>query len=60
MHSYVALPLITKAVGGDLVAHLAVHEDAQLALIFDFEELLGAILGEADLRRALELIQSRS
>jgi hypothetical protein len=38
--SYVALPLITQAVGGDLVAHALLHKDTQLAVIFDFDKFL--------------------
>lgn len=40
---YVSLPLITKAIGWDFVAHALVHEDTELALIFDLNELLRAI-----------------
>jgi len=36
----ITLPLITKTVGWDFIAHTLVHEDAQLALIFNFEKLL--------------------
>jgi len=36
----ITLPLITKTVGWDFIAHTLVHEDAQLALIFDFDKLL--------------------
>lgn len=42
----VSLPLITDAVTGDLLAHTALHEDAETALIFDFDELLRAVGGE--------------
>lgn len=33
------------AVGCDLGTHAAVHEDTQLALVFDFNKFLGAIGG---------------
>jgi len=39
----VSLPLITDTVAGHLLAHTALHEDAQAALIFDFDELLRAV-----------------
>jgi hypothetical protein len=41
----VTLPLITDRVTGDLLAHTAVHEDAETALILDLDELLGAVGG---------------
>lgn len=44
----VALELVADAVAGDLVAHTAVHEDAELALVFDLDQLLGAIVGVRD------------
>lgn len=31
------------AVAGDFSAHAAVHEDAEFAIIFDLDELLGSI-----------------
>jgi len=39
----VTLELITDAVAGNLVSHAALHEDAELALIFDLDQLLGAV-----------------
>jgi hypothetical protein len=39
----VSLELISNAVTWDLSAHSLVHEDTELALIFDFDELLAAI-----------------
>lgn len=39
----VALPLITETVSGNFVAHTLLHEDAQLALIVNLEELLRPI-----------------
>jgi len=41
----VSLELVADAVGRDLVAHTAVHEDTQLALIIDLNQLLSAIGG---------------
>jgi hypothetical protein len=41
--SYIALPFITQAVGGDLIAHTLLHEDAQLAVIFDLDQFLGPV-----------------
>lgn len=41
----VALELVADAVTGDLVAHTAVHEDAELALVFNLDQLLSAIVG---------------
>lgn len=42
---HVARELGAYAVGSDLGPHAAVHEHAELALIFDFNEFLGAIGG---------------
>lgn len=39
----VALELVTDGVARDFLTHAAVHEDAELTLIFDLDELLGAI-----------------
>ena len=39
----VSLELVADGVSGDLVAHTAVHEDAELALIFNLDQLLGAV-----------------
>ena len=39
----VACELRTHRVAGNFVAHAALHEDAEFALVFDFNELLGAI-----------------
>ena len=39
----VAFELVADAVAGDFGAHAAVHEDTELALIFDFDQLLRAI-----------------
>ena len=41
--AYVALPFITQAVGWDFVAHALLHEDAQLAVIFDLDKFLRPI-----------------
>jgi len=42
----VALELITNGITWDLGTHALVHEDSQLALIFDFNELLRSVRGE--------------
>jgi len=36
----IALPLVTKAISRNLVAHALLHKDAKLALIFNFDQLL--------------------
>jgi len=41
----VSLELVADAVGGDFLTHAALHEDAELALIVDLDQLLGAIVG---------------
>lgn len=41
----VALELVADRVARDLGAHAAVHEDAQLALVIDLDQLLRAIAG---------------
>lgn len=44
----VAFELGTDRVSGDFLAHAAVHENAEAAVIVDFDELLGAVGGEGD------------
>lgn len=44
----VALELVADGVAGDFLTHAAVHEDAQLALVFDLDQLLRAIVGVGD------------
>jgi hypothetical protein len=39
----VALELVADGVTGDLLAHALLHEDGELALIFDVDELLAAV-----------------
>jgi len=39
----VALELVANGVAGDFLTHAAVHEDTELALIFDLNELLGPV-----------------
>jgi len=46
----VSLELIADAVAGNFLAHTAVHEDAELALIIDLDQLLCAIGGEGDVQ----------
>lgn len=41
----VALPLVTDGVTGNLLAHAAVHEDTETALILNLDELLRAVGG---------------
>lgn len=50
----VALELVADAVAGDFVTHAAVHEDAELALVFDLDQLLGAIVGVGDVELHLD------
>ena len=50
----VALELVADAVGRNFVAHAAVHEDAELALIVDLDHLLGAIVGVGDVELHLD------
>ena len=47
----VAFEFVADAVAGHFGAHAAVHEDAQLALVFDFDELLRAVgrVGDVEL-----------
>ena len=42
------LELVADAVARDFLAHAAVHEDAEAAIVVDFDELLGAIGGVGD------------
>jgi hypothetical protein len=56
----VALELITDAVTRDFLSHAAVHEDAELALIFDLDQLLGAIAGVGDVELHLDCGVSRA
>lgn len=50
----VALELVADAVTGDLLAHTAVHEDAELALVFNLNQLLRAIVGVRDVELHLD------
>jgi hypothetical protein len=56
----VALELVADAVARDFVTHAAVHEDAELALIFDLDQLLGAIVGVGDVELHLDCGVSRA
>lgn len=40
---HIAGELRAYTIGGDLGAHTAVHEHTELAIVFDFNELLSAI-----------------
>ena len=51
---HVAFEFGANAVAGDFVAHAAVHEDAEFALVFDFDELLGAIGRVGDIELHLD------
>lgn len=44
----VALELVADGVAGDFLSHAAVHEDAELALVLDLDQLLSAIVGVGD------------
>lgn len=50
----VALELIADGVTGDFLTHAAVHEDAELALVFNLDQLLGAIVGVGDVELHLD------
>jgi hypothetical protein len=46
----VALELVADGVARDFLTHAAVHEDAELALILNVDELLRAVGGERDVQ----------
>lgn len=50
----VALELVADRVSGDFLSHAAVHEDAELALVFDLDQLLCAIVGVGDVELHLD------
>jgi hypothetical protein len=50
----VALELVADGVAWDFLTHAAVHEDTELALIFDFNQLLRAVGGERDVQLHLD------
>jgi len=50
----VALELVADAVTWDFLTHAAVHEDAQLALVIDLDQLLRAIRGVGDVELHLD------
>ena len=50
----VAFEFVTDAVGGDFGTHAAVHENAEFALIFDFDELLRAVGRVGDVQLHLD------
>ena len=43
-----------EGVGGHFLTHAAVHEDAEFALIFDFDQLLGTVGGVRDIEFHLD------
>ena len=53
----VAFELVTDAVARDFGAHAAVHEDAEFALIFDFDQLLRAVGGIGDIELHLDEVR---
>ena len=50
----VAFELGGDAVAGDLLAHALVHEAAEFAVVFDFDEFLGAVGGVGDVELHLD------
>ena len=50
----VAGEFVAHAVAGDFGAHATFHEDAEFALIFDFDEFLGAVGGVGDVKLHLD------
>lgn len=50
----VAFELGGDAVAGDLLAHALVHEAAEFAVVFDFDEFLGAIGRVGDVKLHLD------
>jgi hypothetical protein len=50
----VPLELVADGVPVNLLPHAAVHEDAELAVVFDLDELLGAICGKGDVELHLD------
>lgn len=50
----VALELVADAVARDFVTHAALHEDAELTLIVNLNQLLGAIVGVGDVELHLD------
>lgn len=50
----VAFEFGTEVVTRDLGAHAAVHEYAEFALVFDFDEFLGAVCGVGDVELHLD------
>jgi len=49
-----SLELITDGVSGDFLAHATVHEDAELAIIFNVDEFLGTGSGVRDVELHLD------
>ena len=50
----VAFELGGDAVARDLLAHALVHEAAEFAVVFDFDEFLGAVGGVGDVELHLD------
>lgn len=55
----ITLPLITKAVGWDLLAHLLFHKDSELSLVVDFDEFLRPVGRVGNVELHLECVESR-
>lgn len=55
----VALELVADAVAWDFSAHLLVHEDTELLLVIDVDQLLGAIGRVGDIELHLDVGKSR-
>lgn len=55
----VTLPLVTENIRGDLSTHPALHEDGQLALILNFDQLLRTRCGVGDVQLLRVSIHAR-
>ena len=51
----IAFEFGANAIAGDFLAHAAVHEDAEAALLVDFDEFLSAIGGIGDVELHLDV-----
>jgi hypothetical protein len=50
----VAFELVAHTVAGNFCAHAAVHEDAEFAVIFDFDQFLRPVGGIGDVQLHLD------
>jgi hypothetical protein len=55
----VAFKFVAYGVRGNFLAHSSIHEDAELAFVFDFDHFLGAIGREGDVKLHLDCELSR-